>query len=145
MPLPLMPGDEPIEVKFKPQEAYVAPPQPTQPVRRVIPGCHCSYCTDLRAARAVEYSRGMPLGMIRGRYDLSQSPTPQNSLHGQVRWRAPGSMDVFNADGCRQWTYREELPNGTLIDGNGRRWVPDPVPVGLRPPVSIFNWDSDPV
>lgn len=51
MPLPLMPGDEPIEVKFKPQEVYVTPPRPTQPVRGDAPGCTCSYCTDIRTAR----------------------------------------------------------------------------------------------
>ena len=131
MSLPLMPGDEPIEVKFKPQVRNV--PSSAQPVTGDVPGCTCPGC------RGEQYPRGMQPGMIRGRYDFSLCPEPQSELHGQVRWRAPGTMQVFDENGCRQWTYREELPDGTLVDG-ARRWVPDPPPVGRRPPVSLFNW-----
>jgi len=66
---------------------------------------------------------------IRGRYDFSESLTPASGLHGQVRWREPGTLQVWDSstDGHSQWTYVTELPDGTLVDRNGNRWRPTEV------------------
>lgn len=66
---------------------------------------------------------------IRGRYDFSNTDSAANGLQGQVRWREPGTLQVWDSPvgGNYQWTYIAELADGTLIDRNGRRWRPTEV------------------
>lgn len=175
MTIALMPGDEPIEVKFKEPD----PPQATNDQWRpggrlsedggAVLGCDCPRCNQLRrgvreldqrrwmmaaqygarqstveamAMANSEYPRDMPPGMIRGRYDMSYSRNPNDGFHGQVRWRAPGTMFVFDSEGRRQWTYEEELPDGTLVDRASRRWVPDSAQMTAQP--AMFDWGQVP-
>lgn len=178
MTIALMPGDEPIEVKFKEPDPPQAMGNPWQSGGSLsgdggaVQGCNCPHCEQLRRevqqvheldqrqammamqygasqrtveAMAVansEYPRGMPAGMIRGRYDMSYSRNPNDGFHGQVRWRQPGTMFVFDSEGRRQWTYEEELMSGTLVDRSGRRWVPDSAQMTAQP--AMFDWGQVP-
>lgn len=67
-----------------------------------------------------------PIGMegyIRGVYGQGHV----ESLQGQVRWRCPGTLDVHDESGRRQWTYTGENPDGSLHDQFGRMWTPSEV------------------
>lgn len=66
---------------------------------------------------------------IRGRYDFSSTDRAANGLHDRVRWREPGTLQVWDSPvgGNYQWAYIEELVDGVLIDGNGNRWRPTEV------------------
>lgn len=66
---------------------------------------------------------------IRGRYDFSNTDSAASALQDQVRWREPGTLQVWDSPvgGHRQWTYTEELADGTLVDRRGRRWRPTEV------------------
>lgn len=77
-----------------------------------------------RAAPPVQSSR-----RIRGRYDFDVMDTVAFGLQGTIRWREPGTMQVYDdpVNGDRQWTYSEELPDGSLADRSGRRWRPTEV------------------
>lgn len=144
----LMPGDEPISIEFKPAPELNA----SDPVSRLssaggaLRGCACDSCRQMRAAaqpatqrsdlvgqyggagyQTPAYPELLPPGWVAGRYDFSQSQGPTRWLQGQVRWREPGTMNVWDSSGNRQWTYTDELPDGTLVDNSGRMWVPDRV------------------
>lgn len=163
----LMPGDEPIEIKFKPKEAPVTQ---REAYSSVLPGCGCAMCRrnaryerELRerdrAQMVAQYGgwvqgertppapvppfNGSIAGFIRGRYDFNLSAQPDSGLHGQVRWRRPGTLEVYDAQGLRQWTYAQEQPGGVLIDWTGRMWRPEPEPIPASP--SIFNGDTGPL
>lgn len=67
-------------------------------------------------------SQHVPSNRIRGRYgDMAAG------LSGQVRYREPGTPQVYMepSGGRVQWTFETELPDGTLTDSFGRRWIPD--------------------
>lgn len=66
-------------------------------------------------------------GRIRGRYDFTHSLRPQDGMHGQVRWREPGTLEVFDEAGRRQWTFVEQHDDGSLSDRSGRHRVPTEV------------------
>lgn len=65
------------------------------------------------------------LGFPAGTYDFSAVGRAGDILHGRTRWRMPGTLSVYDASGSRQWTYTEELSDGTLADVSGRKWVPN--------------------
>lgn len=48
-------------------------------------------------------------------------------MHGELRWRLPGTTYVFHSSGARQWVFDSELPDGTLVDRANHRWVPEAV------------------
>lgn len=70
-----------------------------------------------------------PTNRIRGRYDFANTDIAASSLQDQVRWREPGTLQVWDSPvgGSYQWTYIEELADGTLVDRRGRRWRPTEV------------------
>lgn len=70
-----------------------------------------------------------PTNRIRGRYDFSGTGSAASGLQDQVRWREPGTLQVWDSPvgGNYQWTYIEELADGTLVDRIGRRWRPTEV------------------
>lgn len=144
MALPLMPSTELFQPKPEPGWAD-----------NIVPGCQCAMCVGAqprgnmatfaigptstpnipRAERPRDVPRGEVRSFQRGVYDNSNNASGQ-AFHGTVRWRIPGTLQVCDETGRSQWTYDEELPDGSLVctrGGNrGSRWVPDaaPVPVG---------------
>lgn len=73
-------------------------------------------------------SQHPPTNRISGRYWFPpEDSAAYEELRGAQRWREPGTMTVFDAPvmGRRQWSYTEELPDGTLVDRSNRRWIPD--------------------
>lgn len=66
---------------------------------------------------------------IRGRYDFANTDIAASGLQDQVRWREPGTLQVWDSPvgGNYQWTYIEEMADGTLVDRRGRRWRPTEV------------------
>lgn len=66
---------------------------------------------------------------IRGRYDFANTDSAARGLQDRVRWREPGTLQVWDSPvgGRHQWTYIEELADGTLMDSNGRCWRPTEV------------------
>lgn len=71
-----------------------------------------------------------PPTRIRGRYDFATATNSvYNGMQDLVRWREPGTLQVWDSPtgGRPQWTYIEELPDGSLVDRVGRRWRPTEV------------------
>lgn len=109
-------------------------------------GCQCAVCVGAQpVANGDEYGARPSIrmshvqGFQRGVYDNS-AMAAGSVFDGQVRWRIPGTLQVCDETGRSQWTYDEELPDGTLIcnsgSNRGARWVPDAAPVPIR---TVFN------
>lgn len=111
-----MPGSEPVP---EPVLSTLAPEIAQTPPDGPLAGCSCYACQERRSAGPAS---PLNFGRIRGRYDFSSSWNRNDALQGAVRWREPGTMQVYDEFGLRQWTYTEELAGGVLRDPGNRRW-----------------------
>lgn len=136
MALPLMPSTEPFQPKPEPEPVA----RSTGWADNIIPGCQCSMCVGAQPVLyggSITGRQAEPLGTTavqgfqRGVYDNSNNAGGQ-AFHGAVRWRIPGTLQVCDETGRSQWTYDEELPDGSLVctqgSDTGARWVPDVLP-----------------
>lgn len=164
MTRPLMPGSEPVQLKYAqpkaPAQRLDAPP-PT------IPGldCTCSVCTSARARVEYEsmrptwagtyrsnswvlaarpegpahYPVGKPPGLIRGVYDFPTNSYDTN-LSGSVRWLDPSTGEVYDSGGNRQWEFVATGDPDLWVDEHrpSYKWRALPV-IATTPPI-YFDW-----
>ena len=126
---PLMPGAEVIKPPVVEQWAQID----------TVASCNCPACRPQQTQRVqppapAVFSWDEPpslqanpnAGRIRGRYNFSRA-NMRSGLDGPVRWRQPGTLCVHDENGARQWTYTQELADGSLSDNAGCRWYPTEV------------------
>lgn len=151
MPLPLMPGSEPVELKYAPAQPVVAPQS------YGVPGCNCRECRELndrvygtQTLRSTQYGafnpapqnlprdypRGHAPGLVRGRYDFSQHRGVTDPMHGLVRWLDTRTGECFDSGGVRQWTFTR-LGDDWISTRTGVRFQPDAPTATIAP---TFDW-----
>ena len=158
MPLPLMPGDEPIEIKYKEPE-----PQGSSgwdgSASAGVPGCTCLACQGERRAaqrfrlgmffdEAPQYAAPAPTrrqigvaprpGLIQGVYDFRGSDT---FLNGNVRWLDPNTGEAYDELGRVQWTFVRDAEGWVDRNRPTHRFLPDgEVSAFDRNAPGVFNW-----
>lgn len=164
MPLPLMPGDEPIEIQYKEPEPQVSSGWAVD-ASAGIPGCNCPACQREREAtqraapppafrhvsgpmffgeapQFIDPVRLRPQaprpGLIQGVYDFRGG----DSMNGSVRWLDPNTGDAYDSDGRIQWTFmRDEYGWVDTVRRSSHRFLPDgDVSVFDRNAPGVFNW-----
>lgn len=125
MPLELMPGWEPVQ----PRAAYVPSPSLVDLSEQARNGCVCSYCIQEREVHTERLRRveNIPQGSeVLLAYYVNQGRTPGRysgpyALHGRMRWLDESTGEVYDAQGNRQWTFRNE--GGVWTDGRGMDFI----------------------
>ena len=155
MPLPIMPGDEPIEIKYKEPE-----PQVNSGSASVgVPGCNCPACQDERQAaqqhrptmffdELTSYAAPAPTrrqigvaprpGLIQGVYDFRGSDA---FLKGSVRWLDANTGKAYDEQGRVQWTFVRDAEGWVDRNRPTHRFLPDGEMSAFdRNAPGVFNW-----
>lgn len=153
MKRPLMPGSEPVQVRYKPAEPEPVQVQVTGRLDSsggALNGCDCEMCMQLRRGAqpyvAPPSFQNIPRGgaprpgLIRGQYDFTQGRTDRE-LTGRVRWLDPSTGQVYDEQDHPQWTFQNvdgewlDVPRRDRGDGL-YRWRP------AAEPSAVFDWGS---